>query len=97
MIGKFLINLGVWFNKHFPEKMSTDEVYSKITAIELRLHDVTDLDLRIEEIGNSHIAMGEQIAALSKKVEGLTTENAALKAQRALSVRVASSIPMPGR
>jgi hypothetical protein len=97
MIGKFLINLGVWFNKHFPEKMSADEVYSKIAAIELRLHDVSVLHQNVLELQATNVQTGELLATLSKKVEALTTENAALKAQSALRMRVASSIPMPGR
>lgn len=97
MIGKMLVNLGTWFNKHFPEKVSTDEVYGKITAIELRLHDVTSLQTQLEENIRQHNALATEVVALGKRIEALTSENTALKAQAAMRMRVASSIPMPGR
>lgn len=97
MIGKLLINLGVWFNKHFPEKISTDEVYEKITAIELRLHSVTVLQAQLEENVRQHNVLATAHAELARKVETLTSENTALKTQAALRTRIASSIPIPGR
>lgn len=97
MIGKTLISLGTWFNKHFPERVSTDEVYGKFSAIELRLHDVTALQTQLEENIRKHNALANHVDVLAKKMETLTSENAALKAQSALRTRIASSIPMPGR
>ena len=97
MVGKFLINLGQWFNKHFPEKISADEVYQKIAAIELRLHEVTQLDQKFQLWAEAIDQQNDQIVALARKVEVLTTENSALKAASAIRTRVSSSIPMPGR
>lgn len=97
MVGKILINLGTWFNKHFPEKISTDEVYSKFTAIELRLHDVTVLSEALVKLDGLYTDLNARVEALSKKTETLTSENTALKAQAALRTRIASTIPMPGR
>lgn len=95
MIGKTLINLGSWFNKHFPEKVSTDEVYGKLAAIELRLHDVASLETHVNELRHQLQGMSADVLVLAKKVEALTSENTALKAAAALRVR--ASIPMPGR
>lgn len=97
MVGKFLIKLGEWFNRHFPEKVTADEVYQKLTAIELRLHDVTMVENAVEQRRLDHQALSAQVADLAKKVEVLTSENSALKAASALRTKIASSIPMPGR
>lgn len=97
MIGKLLINLGTWFNKHFPEKVSTDEVFGRFGAIELRLHDVTMIQSAVDKLAGDLQFAGERLGQLEKRMETLTSENTALKAQAALRVRVASSIPMPGR
>lgn len=95
MIGRFLVRIGTWMNKHFPEKVSTDEIRVALNSIELRLHEVTELTNNLDglrALGSEH---GEQIVMLSKRVDALTSENTALKAASALRVR--SSFTMPGR
>jgi len=97
MVGRFLIKLGEWFNRHFPEKLSAEDVYQKLAAIELRLHDVTRLEEKISVLAGTVAIKSDQLAELAKKVEVLTSENAALKAASAMRTRIQSSIPMPGR
>lgn len=97
MVGKFLIRLGEWFNTHFPEKVSADEVYRKMAAIELRLQAVTELESKTDAMMGLWNQHNERLADMAKKVEVLTSENAALKAASAMRTKIASSIPMPGR
>lgn len=97
MIGKLLINLGYWFDKHFPEKVSTDEVWRQFSAIELRLHEVTKLEANVTKLSADHLSLVNEVFTLNKKVEALTSENSALKAASAMRMRIGSSIPMPGR
>lgn len=97
MIGKTLVSLGTWFNKHFPEKISTEEVYEKIAALELRLHEVTVFQSQMDGLLRSHTALATQVNDLAKRIEALTSENTALKAQAAMRMRIGSTIPMPGR
>lgn len=95
MIGKFLVRLGTWINKHFPEKVSTDEIRATLNAIELRLHAVTVLENGLQNLMSRHTALTNDVLTIGKKVESLASENTALKAASALRVR--SAIPMPGR
>lgn len=101
MVGKLLIKLGVWFNKHFPEKMSVDEVQAKLASYDSQMNEanqmVQEMAKLMEGYEKTSMAHGQMLAELAKKVEVLTSESTALKAQAALRTRVASSIPMPGR
>jgi phage-related minor tail protein len=58
---------------------------------------VQEMAKLMEGYEKTFVAHGQMLADLTKKVEVLTSENSALKAQAALRTRIASSIPMPGR
>lgn len=101
MLGKALIKLGVWFERHFPEKLSVDEVQAKLASYEKQFTEATEVVQRLakamedyEKVATAH---GVSIAELAKKVEVLTSESGSMKAAMALRTKIASSIPIPGR
>lgn len=93
--------LGLWLDRRFPAKMSVDEVQSKLNAYDAQINEanavVQEMAKLMEGYEKTSIAHGLMLAELAKKVEVLTSESTALKAQAALRTRIASSIPMPGR
>jgi cell division protein FtsB len=77
-IAKTLVALGNWIEKHFPEKITTSEVYSVVRAVEARHLEVETLmgghADRLQSLAEANEVLKGRVAELEKKTEAYTSE-----------------------
>jgi hypothetical protein len=74
-LGKWLVQIGVWIETHFPAKINAAEVEQRIAAIENEVGNVSRLVEDIKKVYFTRLELqSEQIAALEKVSQSFTSD-----------------------